>query len=111
VLSEIRKAGFKPEAIHIDNEISGETHHPAQNFWTTWGKLFTALVLALCAEALAFMLPESLAVKVVGMTLAVLAIGLSGFSVYGKGLSALRQGRLNINALMTVAITGAFLIG
>ena len=32
-------------------------------------------------------------------------------AVYGKGLSALRQGRLNINALMTVAVTGAFLIG
>ena len=111
ILSEIRKAGFKPEAININNEISGETTHASQNFWTTWGKLFTALALALCAEALAFMLPESLAVKIVGMTLAVLAIGLSGFSVYGKGLSALRQGRLNINALMTVAITGAFLIG
>ncbi|MEF9956185.1 MAG: cation-translocating P-type ATPase [Acinetobacter sp.] len=111
VLSEIRKAGFKPEVININNEISEKTNHPAQSFWMTWGKLFTALVLALCAEALAFMLPESLAIKVVGMTLAILAIGLSGFSVYGKGLSALRQGRLNINALMTVAITGAFLIG
>ena len=110
-LSEIRKAGFKPEAININNEISEKTNHPTQSFWMTWGKLFTALVLALCAEALAFMLPESLAIKVVGMTLAILAIGLSGFSVYVKGLSALRQGRLNINALMTVAITGAFLIG
>ena len=45
------------------------------------------------------------------MALAGVAIALAGFSVYGKGLSALRQGRLNINALMTVAVTGAFLIG
>ena len=45
------------------------------------------------------------------MALAAAAIALSGFSVYGKGLAALRQGRLNINALMTVAVTGAFLIG
>ena len=29
----------------------------------------------------------------------------------GKGLAALRHGRLNINALMSVAVTGAFLIG
>ncbi|HNL91910.1 MAG TPA: heavy metal translocating P-type ATPase, partial [Pseudomonadales bacterium] len=36
---------------------------------------------------------------------------LSGFSVYGKGVAALRNGRLNINALMSVAVTGAFLIG
>jgi Cd2+/Zn2+-exporting ATPase len=32
------------------------------------------------------------------MALAAAAIALSGFSVYGKGLAALRQGRLNINA-------------
>ena len=34
-----------------------------------------------------------------------------GFSIYGKGLHALRQGRLNISALMSVAVTGAFIIG
>ena len=39
------------------------------------------------------------------------AIGLAGFSTYRKGLAALMQARLNINALMTVAVTGAFLIG
>ena len=36
---------------------------------------------------------------------------LAGFGVYRKGLAALRARRLNINALMTVAVTGAFLIG
>ena len=45
------------------------------------------------------------------MALAALAIGLAGFSTYAKGLAALRHARLNINALMTVAVTGAFLIG
>jgi hypothetical protein len=39
------------------------------------------------------------------------AIWLAGFDVYKKGLTALRHGRLNINALMTVAVTGAFAIG
>ena len=34
-----------------------------------------------------------------------------GFLGLRQGLAALRQGRLNINALMTVAVTGAFLIG
>ena len=38
-----------------------------------------------------------------GMAIALGAIFLSGFGVYGKGLAALRQGRLNINALMAVA--------
>jgi Cd2+/Zn2+-exporting ATPase len=45
------------------------------------------------------------------MVLAAAAIGLAGFSTYVKGLAALRNMRLNINALMTVAVTGAFLIG
>jgi Cd2+/Zn2+-exporting ATPase len=36
---------------------------------------------------------------------------LAGFSTYRKGFTALRQGRLNISALMSVAVTGAFLIG
>jgi Cd2+/Zn2+-exporting ATPase len=38
-------------------------------------------------------------------------IWLAGFDVYKKGLTALLRGRLNINALMTVAVTGAFAIG
>jgi len=47
----------------------------------------------------------------VGLALAAAAIWASGFDVYKKGLIALRHGRLNINALMTVAVTGAFAIG
>ena len=45
------------------------------------------------------------------LTLAAAAIAFSGFSTYRKGLSALRRGQLNMNALMGVAVTGAFLIG
>ena len=45
------------------------------------------------------------------MAVAAAAIWLAGFDVYKKGLVALRHGRLNINALMTVAVTGAFAIG
>ena len=39
------------------------------------------------------------------------AIALSGLAGFRKGLTALMHGQLNINALMTVAVTGAFLIG
>jgi Cd2+/Zn2+-exporting ATPase len=45
------------------------------------------------------------------MALAAAAIAFSGFSTYRKGLAALRRGQLNMNALMGVAVTGAFLIG
>lgn len=52
--------------------------------------------------------PQTLAFNGLGMALAAIAIALAGFSTYVKGLAALRNGRLNINALMTVAVTGAF---
>jgi Cd2+/Zn2+-exporting ATPase len=110
-LEAIRKAGFKPEPLGVEDESVGAFSAPATSFWTSWGKLIGALGLALAAEGLAFAFPDSWPVKALGMVLAAAAIALAGFSVYGKGLAALRQGRLNINALMTVAVTGAFLIG
>ena len=45
------------------------------------------------------------------MLLALLAIGVGGLSTYRKGWIALRNRNLNINALMSIAVTGAMLIG
>lgn len=45
------------------------------------------------------------------MGVAAIAIALSGFSVFRKGLSSLLSGKLNINALMSVAVAGAFVLG
>jgi Cd2+/Zn2+-exporting ATPase len=45
------------------------------------------------------------------MAIAALAIWLAGIDTYKKGIAALLRGKLNINALMSVAVTGAFLIG
>ena len=42
---------------------------------------------------------------------ALAAIALSGLPIYKKGLLALRQRDLNINALMSVAATGALILG
>ena len=109
-LLAIRKAGFKPEPLDQDANTSG-TSTEFRAFWVVWGKLLAALGLALIAEAIAYAFPATTWIKVTGMGLALGAIFLSGFEVYAKGLAALRQGRLNINALMSVAVTGAFLIG
>lgn len=70
-----------------------------------------ALALAIAAETLSFFAPDTTVFKGIGMAVAAAAIWLAGFSTYRKGFAALMQGRLNINALMTVAVTGAFLIG
>lgn len=76
-----------------------------------WVRLSLALLLAVLAESLAYFYPASIWVTGMGMLMAASAIALSGFSVYGEGLAALRRGHLNINALMSVAVTGAFVIG
>ena len=69
--------------------------------------LVVAAALALASEALHWIgAPEGSAAAV-----AVLAIGLSGLGTYRKGWIAVRHGELNINALMSIAVTGAVAIG
>ncbi len=106
-LEAIRRAGFDPQLL-VSGGPDARNQAPAtEGLW----RLGLALVLTVVAELLAFFLPDTMAFKLAGMALAATAIWLAGFSTYTKGLAALRQGRLNINALMTVAVTGAFLIG
>ena len=45
------------------------------------------------------------------LVFAVLAIAFAGLGTYKKGWTAVRNGNLNINALMSVAVTGAVCIG
>ena len=78
---------------------------------TGLARLLAALALATGAELLSFLAPDTLAFKLIGLAVAGAAIGLAGFDVFKKGLTALLHGRLNINALMSVAVTGAFVIG
>ena len=103
-LAAIRKAGFDPEPLDAASVAAAA---PADGLL----RLGAALALAVGAEGVAFFAPDTQAFRALGMVMAAAAIGLAGFSTYRKGLAALRQGRLNINALMTVAVTGAFLIG
>jgi Cd2+/Zn2+-exporting ATPase len=107
ILEAIRGAGFDPQPVAP--AISDEHGHSdaSEGLW----RLGFALLLAIGAELLNFLAPRTQVFEILGMVLSAGAIALAGFSTYGKGLAALRQGRLNINALMAVAVTGAFLIG
>lgn len=108
-IAAIRKAGFDPKPIHaLPDSRNGA---PLTEVKEGPGRLIVALVLAMASEAFSFFAPDALAFKAAGMAIAALAIGLAGFSTYQKGVAALRRGRLNINALMSVAVTGAFAIG
>ena len=107
-VAAIRKAGFDPQPLAAAAPGDPPDHEPEAE---GLGRMGFALGLAIAAEAVAFFSPDTLVFKAIGMAIAAAAIWLAGFSTYRKGFAALIKGRLNINALMTVAVTGAFLIG
>jgi len=116
-LVAIRRAGFDPQPVEenggaLRSESGAASHDPDHGAGSSgaW-RLGCALLLAIGAEVLGFLAPDMQVWKAAGLAVAATAIWLAGFDVYKKGLTALRLGRLNINALMTVAVTGAFLIG
>ena len=102
-LQEIGLGGtVEPSGMVQAQAPVSQKHQPS--YW----KLVLGGVAAVAAEALAFSVGDG-HWGVIG--LAVTAIGLSGLGTYKKGWFALRQGNLNINALMSAAVSGAVLIG
>lgn len=89
---------------HEHEEGPGHVHANSTPSW----KLIVGGVLALAAELAALAYGDSSASAV---ALALGAIVLAGLETYRKGLVALRRFNLNINALMTVAVTGAAILG
>ena len=118
-LAAIRQAGFDPQPLMQEGAAGGHAEagrdHAHQyghsHGGSSWWRLVCALVLATLVEVLGFAGPTGLPWQIVGMALAAVAIGLAGLDTYQKGLKALLAGKLNINALMTVAVSGAFVIG
>ena len=123
-LAAIRKAGFVPEELTTQNSADEATSHHDHDHDHGHGhsgaddqvsgaylRLAAALVIAIASESIAYFAPESRVWAGFGMALAAVAIWLAGWETYAKGLKALMTGRLNISALMSVAVTGAFVIG
>ena len=114
-VAAIRRTGFEiqawPESVASASPATGvgDDHDHAPG--TGLVRLLIALALATGAELLSFLAPDTLPLKVLGLAVAGAAIGFAGFDVFKKGLTALVHGRLNINALMAVAVAGAFVIG
>ncbi|MES2362183.1 MAG: heavy metal translocating P-type ATPase [Pseudomonadota bacterium] len=109
-LEAIRQAGFDPQPVATGIHGQADDDH-AHDFGGGIARLVAALVLATGAEVISFFAPDALAWKAAGMAVSALAIWLAGIDTYKKGMAALLRGKLNINALMAVAVTGAFLIG
>ena len=107
VVAAIRAAGFQTETLSAPP--AAEDTAKAQR--SELIRLGAALAVAIAPEAVHFFAPDTLAWKALGMGVAAGAIALAGLAVFKKGLSALFRGKLNINALMSVAVIGAFVIG
>lgn len=115
----LRRIGFdarpvsdRPAAPEAAAHAQEQGHKPAATGVRAAAiKLAGALVLAIAAEGISFLGAQTPLMKGLGLALAGGAIALAGLDVYKKGIAALLAGRLNINALMSVAVTGAVLIG
>ena len=75
---------------------------------TAWWPLAISAIAALAAEAFSWVSPETTWPMI---ALSAVAILTGGLGTYKKGWIALRHRNLNMNALMSIAVTGAMLIG
>ncbi|MGJ7491649.1 heavy metal translocating P-type ATPase [Variovorax sp. ZT4R33] len=101
------EAGHGHDHAHDEANGDGHDHGPLPAL----PRIIAALVVAVLAELGHLLLPDTTVGRVGGMVLAALAIALAGTGIYRSGLSSLLRGKLGIDALMAVAVTGAFLIG
>ena len=103
VLAAIKSLGMTPEVLAED--APARAAEPAAAGGWRW--LAVGGVLAAAAEGAHFAGTASWVTAV----LALAAIAACGLTTYRKGWIAVRNGNLNINALMSIAVTGAVLIG
>jgi Cd2+/Zn2+-exporting ATPase len=107
ILAALRSLDFTPELADAgaDSNTSPTAvpHAPAKPWWP----LVFAGIAAAASEAAGWLgAPPWLAAA-----LALVAIGSCGLTTYRKGWLAIRNGNLNINALMSIAVTGALILG
>ncbi|WP_233799574.1 heavy metal translocating P-type ATPase [Paraburkholderia sp. HP33-1] len=105
VLAALRSLDFTPELASDASDATtiaavAAVHKP-------WWPLIVAGVIAAASEAAGWLGAPGWVVA----GLAIVAIASCGLTTYRKGWVALRNGNLNINALMSIAVTGAALLG
>lgn len=106
VLAALNEIGMN--GLPQRREAPGESTQPQGSHAAAYWKLAIGGVLALTSELVALQWGDS-SIGVIGLALA--AIAVSGVETYRKGWIAVRHLNLNINALMSVAVTGAAILG
>lgn len=104
VVQAIRALGFTAQ-VEDENTADQPAAPPVQK---PWWPLALAGVVATASEVVHF---AELGPDWLVALLAVAAILMCGLNTYKKGWIALKNRNLNINALMSIAVTGAVLIG
>ncbi|TXT38117.1 MAG: heavy metal translocating P-type ATPase [Comamonadaceae bacterium] len=103
ILQAVRSLGFTAELVGHAPAQTEPSPEPAKPWWP----LALAGLTAIASEAAQWAgLPTWVAA-----VLAIVAVLACGISTFKKGWIALRNGNLNINSLMSIAVTGALLIG
>lgn len=103
IVAAVRSLGFSPEMPDSAGRQTSPASAPSKSPWP----LALGAIAAVAAEITAWFETPLW----VPATLAVLAIALSGLATYKKGFVAVFNGKLNINALMSIAVTGALALG
>jgi Cd2+/Zn2+-exporting ATPase len=101
ILAAIKSLGFEPELSFSDKPVQAS---PAKGHYV---KLSVAAVIAFGSEVIGWLGDYSW----LSIIFAAFAIALCGIGTYKKGWVSILNKDLNINALMSIAVTGAFLIG
>lgn len=105
IIDAIKSLGMHAEPMEQGAEAPASSPAPAKK---TWWPLALSGVGALAAELIHF---TDAAPNWVVAVIALISILSGGLSTYKKGWIALKNLNLNINALMSIAVTGAILIG
>ncbi len=103
ILDAVRSLGFTPEVAKDDAPLDDHAPEPASPWWP----LALAGLAAIGSEVAEWTAMPTWAAA----SLALAAVLLCGITTYKKGWIAIRNFNLNINALMSIAVTGAILLG
>ncbi|MDP3139714.1 MAG: heavy metal translocating P-type ATPase, partial [Burkholderiaceae bacterium] len=103
-VAAIESLGFEAEVQKTDEPRDPAAPVPKTNWWP----MAVSGLAALAAEGMVWVSGEN---HWTVIALALLSIFTGGLSTYKKGWIALRNRNLNINALMSIAVTGGLLIG
>ncbi len=102
VLAAVRSLGFTPEVTESGAKAQPLPEVPQKPWWP----LALSAIAAIASEAASWLGQP----QWVTAALAILAVVACGLTTYRKGWVAIRNGNLNINALMSIAVTGALIL-